>query len=192
MKHPLVSTYVGLILLLLASPSWASRQALGPDALLSSGDRYRQEQALQNALEYNKTGHGAAWINPETGHNGRVTPILTYKNSVGQDCRKYDRSLTIDGRAAVGRSTRCRTRNGVWKVPRPNYTQRYYDPPYYPRPYYPYYLSPIYPFAIYLGYYYGHYLGHYAYRSGHHGYRNRGRGRRHGGNRHQGRRGRRR
>ncbi len=171
MKRPLISIYAGMILLVLASPSWARQQAVGSDALLSSVDRYRQEQALQNALEYNMTGYSTAWANPETGHNGRVTPTLTYKNSVEQDCRKYDRSLTIDGRAAVGRGTRCRTRNGIWVVPRLIYTHR----DYYRRPYYPYYHRPYYPFTFHVGYYFGHFSG-----------------RRHRGSRHRGRRGHRR
>ncbi len=178
MKGPFVSTSAGLILLVLASPSWARQQAAGPDALLSNGDQYRQEQALQNTLEYNKTGYSTAWVNPETGHRGRVTPTLTYKNSVGQDCRKYQRSLTINGRAAIGHGTRCRTRNGIWIVPQPIYTRRHY----YPRSYYPYYPGPFYPVTFHLGYYYGHYSGHHR----HHGYRHHGY--RHRGSRHRGRR----
>jgi hypothetical protein len=101
MKGPFVSTSAGLILLLLASTGWAREPAAAPDALLSGGDRHRQEQTLQNTLEYNRTGTGSPWANPETGHRGRVTPTLTYRNSARQDCRKYQRSLTIDGRGAI-------------------------------------------------------------------------------------------
>ena len=187
MKGVFVSTSAALILVVLASPSWARQQAPGPDALLLNGDRFRQEQALQNALEYKKTGYSIAWLNPETGRGGRVTPTRTYKNPVGRDCRKYHRLLTIDGRAAVGRGTRCRTRNGVWKVPQPIHIRRHYYPRSY-YPYYPYYPSLFYPFAIHLGYYYGHYSGHHGYR--HHGYRYRGYG--HRGARHRGRSGQRR
>lgn len=174
MKGPFVTPFAGLILLVLASPSWARLQAAGPDALLSNSDLHSQEQALQNALEYKKTGYHTTWVNPETGHRGRVTTTSTYKNSAGQDCRKYQRSLTIDGRAAIGHGTRCRTRNGIWIVPQPIYVQQ----PYYPRsyyPYYPYYSGSPFPFTISLGYYFGHYFGH----SGRHGNRNRG-GRQHG------------
>lgn len=155
MKGSFASVIVGLILIL-ASPAAARQRPTGPDALLSSGDRYRQEQTLQNALEYDRTARSTSWMNPDTGHRGRVTPLSTYKNWAGQDCRRYERSLTIDGRAAVGHGTRCRTRNGVWIVPRvvSAYRRRYYDP------YYPSYYRPYYPFAIHLGYYFGGFSGH--------------------------------
>lgn len=91
--------------------------APSPDALLSDGDRRHQEQAVQNALEFNRTGQAEFWENPATGHHGRVTPTLTYRNSAGQDCRKYYRELIIDGREAEARSTRCRTTAGVWLQP---------------------------------------------------------------------------
>ncbi len=183
MKGPFVSTFAGLTLLVLASPSWARPQAAGPDTLLSNSDQYSQEQALQNALEYNKTGNHTTGVNPETGHRGRVTPTLTYKSSAGQDCRKYQRSLTIYGRAAINHGTRCRTRNGIWIVPQTIYTQQHYYPrPYYPHySYYPYYPGPFYRFTINLGYYYAHYFGY----SRHYGNRYRG-------SRRQGRRGHRR
>lgn len=165
MKGPFVSTSAGLVLLFLASPGWAREPAAAPDALLSGGDRYRQEQTLQNTLEYNRTGTSSPWVNPETGHRGRVTPTLTYRNSAGQDCRKFQRSLTIDGRAAVGHGTRCRTRNGIWTAPQPVYTRRHYYP-HYPRPHYPYYRGPFYPVTFHLGYVFGHHR--------HHGHRHRG------------------
>ncbi len=181
MKGPSVSIFAGLIVLVLAAPGWARQQAAAPDALLSGNDRRSQEQAVQNALEYNRTGFYTSWVNSETGHGGRVTPTLTYRNSAGRDCRKFNRSLSIDGRAAVGHGTRCRARNGAWTVPRPIYARQfgYPDPyyAYYPRfPYFPYYPGVFYPFSISLGYYFGHYSGY----SGRHGNRRRGgrRGRR--------------
>lgn len=164
MKGFFVSVVVGLELVL-AFPAGAHQRIIGPDALLTGGDLYRQEQALQNALEYNKTTRSLFWMNPETGHRGTVTPIFTYKNSVGQDCRRYERSLTIDGRAAVAHGTRCRTRNGVWKIPRLVSTHWDHDyRPYYHGPYYPYYYRPYYPFTIHLGYYFGHFSGHHWHR----------------------------
>ncbi len=172
-----IAAIFGLICLAVISAEAREFAREGPDALLSNNDHYRQEQALQNALEYNKTGNHTPWVNPETGHRGRVTPTLTYKNSAGQDCRKYQRSLSIDGRAAIGHGTRCRTRNGVWIVPQPIYArQHYYPRPYYP--YYPYYSGPPFPFTISLGYYFGHYSGHSRH-SRRHGNRHRG-GRQHG------------
>lgn len=116
-----------------------------PDALLSDADGRRQEQAIQNALEFNRTGQAEIWENAATGHGGSVTPTLTYRNSAGQDCRKFERELTIDGRQAGAWGTRCRTVAGVWlqpSAPRPVYTRghdyrhRHY-PEYRPYRYYP-------------------------------------------------------
>ena len=119
--------------------------AASPDALLSDADRRHQEQALQNALEFNRTGEAESWENAATGHHGRVTPTLTYRNSAGQDCRKFERQLTIDGRQAEAWGTRCRTVAGIWLEPlppRPVYTRRHqvpqrHDPYFRPYLYYP-------------------------------------------------------
>ncbi len=166
MKRTFVSALAGLMLALSACPSWAHHRTAGADALLSNGDRHRQEQALQNALEFNRTGRGANWANPGTGHRGTVIPTRTYKNAMVQDCRKYRRSVTIDGRTAIANGTRCRTRNGVWKIARarpPLYARRYYNPyPYYAYDhYYPYIY---YPLSFHLAYYFGHFAGHRRYR----------------------------
>ncbi len=142
---------VPVVLALWTTPVWATTPS--PDALLSDADRRHQEQAIQNALEFNRTGEAEFWENSETGHHGQVTPTLTYHNSTGQPCRKFERELTIDGREAEARSTRCRTQAGVWlrpAPPRPVYTRRYDDP----WRHYPYYGSYWYypPVSLHLFY----------------------------------------
>ena len=105
--------------------------AASPDALLSDADQRHQEQAIQSALEFNRTGEAESWENAATGHRGRVIPTLTYRNSAGQDCRKFERRLTIDGRLAEAWGTRCRTVAGTWLqplAPRPVYTRGHDDP----------------------------------------------------------------
>ena len=119
--------------------------AASPDALLSDADRRYQEQAIQNALEFNRTGEAESWENAATGYRGRVTPTLTYRHSAGQDCRKFERQLTIDGRLAEAWGTRCRTVAGIWLqplAPRPVYTRGHH----YPQPRYPHFRAyPYYP-----------------------------------------------
>ncbi len=149
--------------------------AASPDALLSDADRRHQEQAVQNALEFNRTGVAEFWENPSTGHHGRVTPTLTYRNSAGQDCRKFYRELTVDGREAEARSTRCRTTAGAWlqpPAPRPVHTRGYDDR----RRYYPYYGSYWYypPVSVHLFYEFhrhrhkmGRHRGHHRHRLHH-------------------------
>lgn len=154
MKRVLIAFPVLVMVALWMAPVRAA--APSPDALLSDGDRRRQEQAVQNALEFNRTGEAEFWENPETGHYGRVTPTLTHRNSAGQDCRKFERELTIDGREAEARSTRCRTAAGVWLrpvAPKPVYTRRHDDP----WRHYPYYGSYWYypPVSLHLFYEFG-------------------------------------
>jgi surface antigen len=174
MNKIFVSISAGAVLLLSAGDGWANHRTGGADGLLSGGDRQRQEQALQNALEFNRTGRGAHWTNPRTGHSGTVTPTRTYRNGAGRDCRSYRRSLSMGGGTAVANGTRCRTGNGVWRSDQargPRYGRRYpYSYPYpysYYHPYYPYtaytpYIT--YPLSFYLSYHFGHFAGHRRYR----------------------------
>ena len=144
MKRLVTAFAVPVALALLTSGAWAG--APSPDALLSGTDRRHQEQALQNALEFNRTGQAEFWENAETGHWGTVTPTLTYRNAAGQDCRKFEREVIIDNRQAKVWSTRCRTAAGVWRhpvAPKPVYTRVYKDHHrHYPHPHpYPYYRA---------------------------------------------------
>lgn len=142
MKRLVTAFAVPVAFALLMSGAWAGTPS--PDALLSNADRRHQEQALQNALEFNRTGEAELWENAETGHWGTVTPTLTYRNAAGQDCRKFEREVIIDNRQAEVWSTRCRSAAGVWLQPvaqKPVYSRVYKDhhrhhP--WPRPY-PYY-----------------------------------------------------
>lgn len=144
MKRLVAALAVPVALAFCMSAVWAGAPA--PDALLSDTDRRHQEQALQNALEFNRTGQAESWENGETGHWGTVTPTLTYRNAAGQDCRKFEREVIIDGRQARVWSTRCRTAAGVWLqpvAPKPVYTRVYEDHHrHYPHPRrYPYYRA---------------------------------------------------
>lgn len=170
MKRLLISFAVLFPLALSLASAQAAVPVAAPDALLSAADRQDQEQAVQNALEFNKTGQAAIWENPQTGHSGRVTPTLTYRNSAGQDCRKFDREMNIDGKLAQGWGTRCRTPAGVWARPFATYPAYAYRPyPYYYRPYpYPYYYPyPYWPVSFHLFYGFGGHR-HHHYRRWHH------------------------
>lgn len=126
MKRVLIAFVVLVAPALWAAPVWAG--GASADALLSDRDLRYQEQAIQNALEFNRTGQPETWKNAATGHRGRVTPTLTYRNSSGRDCRKFERRLKIDGRRVKYRGTRCRTAAGVWLrpvAPRPVYARGY-------------------------------------------------------------------
>lgn len=159
-----------LLLVLTVSLSATTARAAAPDAYLSGQDQRYQEQAIQNALEYNQTGQATAWDNPATGHKGKVVPVLTYSNWAGQSCRNFQKEFTIDGRLATGTGTRCRTGNGVWaSAPAPP-SDYDYPPPYYYEPYYGYYYPYPYPYYYrpYPYYYPFSFSFYYGWHGGHH------------------------
>lgn len=166
MKQLLASLTIALTAVLALAEAQAAVTPGSPDALLSADDRRYQEQAVQNALEFNRTGQTEAWENPATGNRGRVTPIQTYRDSAGRDCRKYDRVFSINGRQAQGWGTRCRTAAGTWLrpfAPRPVYVYHHYYRPYpyaYYRPY-PYYYPYHWPVSFHLFYRFGGHRHHH-------------------------------
>lgn len=149
MNHKPIIVVVMMFQVLVPS-SWAGQLAGGPDDYLSKIDKQFQEKALQNALEYNRTGQRTNWTNPDSGNSGTVTPTLTFKNSSGQDCRRYHRSMRIGGREAVGEGTRCRDRKGNWTVPKSAYERQSYQP----KTYHSHDRGPAIPFTLHLGYFY--------------------------------------
>jgi hypothetical protein len=129
------------------------------------------QDALQSALEYNRTNQASTWVNPDTGVSGTVVPVRTYQNAAGQPCREFQRTIIIGGREERGYGTACRQPDGTWHTVA---TQRaaapverrttvyvreaprsYYYPTYrsYPYGYYPY---RSYPYGYYAPWGYGY------------------------------------
>ena len=136
----------------------------GPVVSLDEADTPYMSQALQSALESNKSGHSANWINPDNNHRGAVTPLRTFKSETGQDCRQFQRLATVAGETGLAYGTACREPDGTWRVIATTTT------PYYDR-------GPRY--GGYVGYgsgygHYGRYRRHYgsgiSFGFGHHRY----------------------
>jgi hypothetical protein len=146
------------------------------------------QDALQSALEYNRTNQASTWVNPDTGDTGSVVPVRTFQNTQGQPCREYQRTIVIGGREERGYGSACRQADGTWRTvatqraaaPVERRTNVYvrevprsYYYPYYPYRYYPYgYYAPWgygypywYPFnfSLNLGFLFhsGHHRGHH-------------------------------
>src|SRR5918996_833459 len=82
---------------------------------LDRADQLAAAQATQSALEFTPSGAATAWRNPDTGHAGSVTPVRTYESG-GRNCRDFDQTLMVDGRAETVRGTACRQPDGTWRV----------------------------------------------------------------------------
>ena len=94
----------------------AGQRGAGSAVVLDEADTPHMAQTLQGALESNKSGQSANWINPDTSHRGTVTPLRTFKSETGQDCREFQRSATIAGETGFTYGTACRQADGTWRI----------------------------------------------------------------------------
>jgi surface antigen len=67
-------------------------------------------------MEYNKAGQTSTWRNPDSGNSGTVTPVQTYENASGKDCREFETSIFVDGEQEKGTGTACRQPDGSWQI----------------------------------------------------------------------------
>jgi surface antigen len=84
--------------------------------LLDDRDRRLAAEATHRALEAAPSGQSVAWRNPDSGHDGTVTPIRTYQAAGGDYCREYQATVTIEGRQERGYGTACRQPDGSWRM----------------------------------------------------------------------------
>jgi surface antigen len=83
---------------------------------LDRADRIHAARAAQETLEYEPVGRTGAWVNPDSGHSGTVTPRRTFESRRGETCRDYETTVTIDGRTESATGTACRQRDGRWMI----------------------------------------------------------------------------
>ncbi|HSR54713.1 MAG TPA: RT0821/Lpp0805 family surface protein [Alphaproteobacteria bacterium] len=83
---------------------------------LDRADRLYAERTAQRTLEHGATGEAGAWVNPDTGHSGTVTPRRDYYDPGGRVCRDYETTVTIDGRTESAYGTACRQADGSWRI----------------------------------------------------------------------------
>ena len=81
--------------------------------LLVADDELSPKQ--QRALESAPSGRPVAWTNPDTGHQGTVTPTRTYQSG-DTYCREFQSDVVIGGKNEKAYGTACRQPDGGWKV----------------------------------------------------------------------------
>ena len=79
-------------------------------------DKIYAQRTAQDAMEYNKAGQTSTWRNPDSGNSGTVTPVQTYENAAGKDCREFETSIYVDGEQEKGTGTACRQPDGSWQI----------------------------------------------------------------------------
>lgn len=83
---------------------------------LDDTDKLMMERTTQASLEHVQTGQTSTWSNPDSGHQGTVTPTNTYQTSSGQYCREYQQTVTVGGEQQEAYGTACRQEDGSWKI----------------------------------------------------------------------------
>ena len=83
---------------------------------LDCQDRDYHYDTTQSALEYKSTGGSAAWVNPDSGHSGSVTPTKTYIADDGKPCREFTQTISVDGEVEEIEATACRQSDGSWQI----------------------------------------------------------------------------
>lgn len=83
---------------------------------LDEADRQYMATNTQQALETNQSGTQSQWINPDSGHQGTVTPQPAYKNQDDQYCREFTQTVTIAGKTEEAYGTACRQPDGSWRI----------------------------------------------------------------------------
>jgi surface antigen len=83
---------------------------------LDRADQLMMERTTQAALEHTRTGTTSTWNNPDTGHQGTVTPAKTFQKSSGEYCREYTQTITVGGKKQDAYGTACRQPDGSWRI----------------------------------------------------------------------------
>lgn len=84
-----------------------------------AADRAIVQATISRVLETRVSGSQAQWRNPDSGSEGTIEPLRTFKISTGQWCREYIHSAEYRGwrewRTTL-RAVACRESDGRWKT----------------------------------------------------------------------------
>lgn len=83
---------------------------------LDQRDRQHMSQAAGYALDNSRTGTTTRWENPESGHQGSITPTETFRNQRGQTCRRFKQNVQVEGETYRGDGVACQQPDGSWKI----------------------------------------------------------------------------
>lgn len=103
----LIATGVGTLL-----GAWVGNEI---GVSLDKADYAYARQAEQRAYEA-PIGQQISWSNPETGNYGTVTPTRSGVNQYDRECREYEQTIYVGGRAETGVGIACRAEDGRWEV----------------------------------------------------------------------------
>jgi surface antigen len=116
-SHLFVITIIVTVLL------WTSAFAVNwnflqhnPLRFLTEEDWKLSNETFVKAFNDNPDGVTSTWHNPETGASGTVTPLSSYQNEQGEQCRKVvteDRIKSFENEYTFHA---CRSADGNWRI----------------------------------------------------------------------------
>ena len=78
-------------------------------------DRMRANEAVVQAHSA-PLGQQITWNNPESGHNGTVTPTRDGYADSGSYCREFYETVNIGGRTEDAYGVACQQQDGSWRI----------------------------------------------------------------------------
>ena len=78
-------------------------------------DRMRADEAVNQAHDA-ELGEKISWNNPESGHNGTVTPTRDGTSDTGSYCREFYETVAIAGKTEDAYGVACRQPDGTWRI----------------------------------------------------------------------------
>ena len=106
-RGQMIATGVGTLL-----GAWAGN-SIGES--LDKADYAYARQAEQRAYTA-PIGQQISWNNPESGNYGTVTPVRQGTMQNGNECREYEQTIYVGGRAETGVGVACKMADGRWEV----------------------------------------------------------------------------
>jgi surface antigen len=82
---------------------------------LDKNDKKLIAKASEDALENAKSGKKVKWNNPDSGHEGSITPIKTYESG-NRYCREFVQEVIIGGEKSKAYGKACRKPDGQWEI----------------------------------------------------------------------------
>lgn len=106
-RGQMIATGVGTLL-----GAWIGNEV---GTTLDKADYAYARSAEQRAYEA-PIGQQISWNNPQSGNYGTVTPTRQGVTASGEDCREFEQTIYVGGRAETGVGVACKRNDGKWDV----------------------------------------------------------------------------
>lgn len=82
---------------------------------LDKADYAYAKEAEQRAYTA-PVGQQISWNNPESGNYGTITPLRDGTLQSGEQCREFEQTIYVGGRAETGVGVACKRADGKWDI----------------------------------------------------------------------------